>query len=201
MILVHASPTTLARHRRANLGVLTSPRRLYTNVGGWIWAADNDAYSDWDADRYARMLDTIRGMPTAPLWVTAPDVVGDWEATYERFVLWAPWLRGLPIAYVLQDGQPYERVPWERIAAVFVGGTSEWKMSFAAATLVGYAHEAGKLVHMGRVNGNQRLRYARALGCDSVDGTSFSWFRDRWLDEFLQRAAAPPQLMLEADGV
>lgn len=201
MLLVHASPTTLGRHRRPNLGVLSSPRRLYTNVAGWQWAADNDAYSDWDAERYARMLDTIRQIPVPPLWVTAPDVVGDWEQTYDRFVLWAPWLRGLPAAYVAQDGQPPDRVPWHRIAALFVGGTDLFKMGDDAAGLVDEAKSRGLWVHMGRVNGNQRLRYAAALGCDSVDGTSFSWFRDRWLDEFLQRAAAPTQLMLGADGV
>ena len=49
---------------------------------------------------------------------------------------------------------------------------------------------------MGRVNSHQRLRYARAIGCDSVDGTSFSWFRDRWLGAFLEHAAQPPQGML-----
>lgn len=197
MLLVHASPTTLERHRHPNLGVLCSPRRVYTNVDGWPWAADNDAYSDWDAERYAAMLDTIRGIETPPLWVTAPDVVGDWEQTYERFVLWASWLKGLPIAYVIQDGQPIDRMPWGRIQALFIGGSDEFKMGDQAAELVDEAKSRGLWVHMGRVNGNQRLRYAAALGCDSVDGTSFSWFRDRWLDEFVQRAAAPPQLMLE----
>jgi hypothetical protein len=47
---------------------------------------------------------------------------------------------------------------------------------------------------MGRVNGHQRLRYAKAIGCDSVDGTSFSWFKDRWLADFLDHAAGPTQL-------
>lgn len=199
MILVHASPTTLGRHRRPNLGVLSSPRRVYMNVGGWRWAADNDAYSDWDAERYARMLDTIRGIPVPPLWVTAPDVVGDWEQTYDRFVLWAPWLHGLPVAYVAQDGQPADRVPWGRIQALFVGGTTGFKMGSDAALLAREAKRCGLWLHMGRVNSNRRLRYAAALGCDSVDGTKLSWYRDTYLDDFLARASAPPQLLLE-DG-
>jgi len=38
---------------------------------------------------------------------------------------------------------------------------------------------------MGRVNSYQRVRYARSLGCDSVDGTQFSWFRDAKLPAHL----------------
>ena len=52
---------------------------------------------------------------------------------------------------------------------------------------------------MGRVNTHQRVRYAKAVGCDSIDGTGFSRFRDRWLPDFLAHAAAPaqPTLVLE----
>ena len=49
---------------------------------------------------------------------------------------------------------------------------------------------------MGRVNGHQRVRYAKAIGCDSIDGTSLSWFKDRYLKEFLDHAAQPAQGML-----
>jgi hypothetical protein len=143
------------------------------------------------------MLDEIRDLPGG-LFVTAPDVVGNAQRTRILFDWWCDRIAASrkPVGYVLQDGQLAERVPWTRIGAVFVGGTTEFKMGEAARELVYEARGRGLWVHMGRVNSHQRLRYAKAIGCDSVDGTSFSWFRDRWLREFLDHAAAPTQGLL-----
>jgi hypothetical protein len=198
MVLVHSAPTTLAAHRHPALGVLSSPRRYYLDVEGWRWAADNDAFSAWDADRYRRMIGEIAGVPGC-LFVTAPDVVGYWEDTRDLYDQWRPELDALnlPIGYVIQDGQPRDWVPWGEIAALFVGGSTEWKMSDEARHLVADANRLGIWTHMGRVNGHRRVRYAKAIGCDSFDGTSLSWFRDRWLDEFVYHAAAETQLMIE----
>jgi hypothetical protein len=198
ILLVHNSPATLAAHRHPSLGVLSSPRRFYRDVEGWSWAADNDAYSDWDEARYLAMLGEAARLDGC-LFVTAPDVVGDWEDTFDLFELWQPALAELelPVGYVIQDGQPADWVPWDRLAALFVGGGDEFKMGERARALVREANLRGLWTHMGRVNGHRRLRYAKAIGCDSVDGTSLSWFRDRWLDVFLDHAAQPPQLLLE----
>lgn len=182
MILVHASPRTLEPYRTQNLGVLGSPRRYYKQTEGietWAWAADNDAFSKWDADRYRKMLDGIWGLKGC-LFVTAPDTVGDAPRTLEQFEEWYDELAAVlqPIALVAQDGLEPELVPWERIDSLFIGGTTEFKMGAAAATLVKEARTRGKWIHMGRVNSYERSRYARWIGCDSIDGTSFSWFRD-----------------------
>jgi hypothetical protein len=189
MILVHASPKTLAPYRTQNLGVLSSPRRFYRASEGieeWTWAADNDAYSKWDEGRYRHMLDSIYGLRGC-LFVTAPDVVGDATETLRRFEDWydelvAAWQ---PIALVGQDGLRSEDVPWQRFDAFFVGGSTEWKMGAQAARLVREAKDRGKWVHMGRVNSYERTRYAEWLGCDSIDGTQFSWFRDAKLPAYL----------------
>jgi hypothetical protein len=101
-----------------------------------------------------------------------------------------------PLALVAQDGLTTDRVPWRQIDALFIGGTTEFKMGDTARELVAEAQRHGKWVHMGRVNGHRRIRYAKAIGCDSFDGTSLSWFRDRWLLEYLSHAAAPTQLMM-----
>ena len=183
MILVHASPKTLEPYRTENLGVLCSPRRVYgKEMDGWPWAADNDAYSKWDAGRYRDMLGRIRRREGC-MFVTAPDVVGDARETLRRFWEWRDELDGLPIALVGQDG--LEDPPWEAFQAFFVGGTTEWKLGQQAARLVQEANERGKWVHMGRVNSYERGRYARWLGCDSIDGTQFSWFRDAKLPTYL----------------
>jgi hypothetical protein len=185
--LVHAAPSTLERYRRSNLGVLCSPRRFYRDVEGWRWAADNDAYSDWSEARFRRMLGALRGLPGC-LFVTAPDVVGDAEATNFLFYEWLPKMRvcGQPVAYVTQDG--LHEPPWGEFEALFIGGSDEWKMGEANRALVVEAKRRGLWVHMGRVNGHQRIRYAKAIGCDSFDGTSMSWFRDRWLNEYAAHA-------------
>lgn len=195
MILVHASPTTLAPYRTENLGVLCSPRRVYGGeMDGWPWAADNDAYSKWDEGRYRDMLERIRGRAGC-LFVTAPDVVGDWMATDRLYGQWRDELDGLPVAYVAQDGLQGQHVPWRDITALFVGGTTDWKLGEQAARLIREAKARGKWAHMGRVNSFERTRYARWLGCDSIDGTQFSWFRDAKLPPALN---ALRQLTLDA---
>ena len=40
-------------------------------------------------------------------------------------------------------------------------------------------------VHMGRVNSQRRLRYAHAIGCDSVDGTYLTYAPDQNLRRLL----------------
>lgn len=185
MILVHASPKTLAPYRTENLGVLCSPRRVYGDeMTGWLWAADNDAFSKWDEGRYRAMLERIRGRD-GMLFVTAPDVVGDWHATDRLYGEWRHDLEGFPVAYVAQDGLQGQHVPWRNITALFIGGTTEWKMGAQAARLIREAKSRGKWVHMGRVNSYERMRYAQWLGCDSIDGTQFSWFRDTKLPAYL----------------
>jgi hypothetical protein len=198
MILVHSSPRTLEPYRSKHLGVLCSPRRVYNaEMESWRWAADNDAYSAWDAERYKRMLDQLWGRRGC-LFITAPDVVGDANRTRELYEDWADELSAVlqPIAYVVQDGLNPRDIPWAAIDALFIGGTTEFKMGELAAETARLARKWGKWVHMGRVNGHRRVRYAKALGVDSIDGTSLSWFRDTYLPEFLHHAAAPTQLMM-----
>lgn len=185
MILVHASPKTLAPYRTENLGVLCSPRCVYADdIQEWPWAADNDAYLKWDRDKYRAMLERIRGRKGC-LFVTAPDVVGDAKVTIERFFQWRDELAELPVALVGQDGLESSKTPWDLFGTFFVGGTTEWKMGDQAASLIREAKDRGKWVHMGRVNSYERSRYAQWLGCDSIDGTQFSWFRDTKLPAHL----------------
>ena len=115
--------------------------------------------------------------------------MGNARATLRRFRVWGPIIQGhgFPVALVLQDGQESLPVPWSDLDAVFVGGTTAWKLGYAAHTLVQEATQRGKLVHMGRVNSLVRMRLAARWGCDSVDGSGFSRWRKliepgvRWL--------------------
>ncbi|MDE0683557.1 MAG: hypothetical protein OXI63_11625 [Candidatus Poribacteria bacterium] len=136
-------------------------------------AIDNCAYSGFKSNRYQALINKI----DVPIeWIAAPDVVGDAETTSILFKYWYPELEGLPLAYVAQDGAERLSLPWSQFRCLFIGGTTEWKLSPAAAYLARKAKRFGKLVHMGRVNSDMRLRYAYDLGCDSVDGTGYQRF-------------------------
>lgn len=80
---------------------------------------------------------------------------------------------GYPVALVAQDGieamgNLAEQV--EACDALFLGGSTAWKLSMAAETVCRVARNAGKWVHMGRCNSLLRFERARAMGCQSVDG-------------------------------
>lgn len=182
-ILVNCLKSTLAECGPSSaLGHLLSPRAGDTlptlQRYGLHWAADNDAFSGFDPIRYARFVDRVRAYPNCQ-WMAVPDVVADAEGTLQSFSYWAPKLikRGLPIAIVLQDGMTPSQIPWRSIDAVFIGGSTDFKMSGAAFRLVEAAHKRNLLVHMGRVNSLRRLHYAWAIGCHTVDGTGYSWFK------------------------
>lgn len=166
-----------------DLGILLTPRagnRVDVALElGIPWAADNSAFSGFDEAKFLRMLDRIAGKPGC-LWVAAPDVVADADATLHLYERWELVIRrhGLPVGLVLQDGQEELEVPWDRCDAVFVGGSTDWKLGPHVRRLVAEAKACGKLAHMGRVNSRKRIRYAVEIGCDSCDGSGFS----RWPD-------------------
>jgi hypothetical protein len=76
-------------------------------------------------------------------------------------------------------------VPWDEFDVLFIGGTTEWKESAHAARLAAEAKARGKGVHMGRVNGGRRYRYAADIGCDSADGTYLTYGPDKLLPNVL----------------
>lgn len=157
------------------------------------WAADNAAFSRFDADAYRSMLARIHGR-LGCLFVTAPDVVGDATATLACWAVWEPVLRShaLPAAFVLQDGITPAGVPWETCAAVFIGGTTAFKLGPEARACVAEAKRRSKWVHMGRVNSERRLRYAQSIGVDSVDGSGFARFPDAMFPLFARVSRIAP---------
>jgi hypothetical protein len=176
MILL-ASGNTLAKRHGAEpwIGQLITPDSRQRIVVP-RWAADNAAFTAFDPLAYRRMVEAIALHPVPPIFVTVPDTVGNAADTRHRFAYWYAYLRpfALPLGYVLQDGERAEWVPWPLIAAVFVGGTTAFKVGATARALVREAHDRGRWVHMGRVNTVRRIHYAQQIGCDSIDGSGFS---------------------------
>jgi len=172
-----------------NLGSLIVPasgNRL--PLEGVEWAADNGAFKAFDEKRYLVMLKRISGHPGCR-FVTAPDVVADAEATLSLLEKWGPIIReeyGLPVALVLQNELTVDDVPWDRIDATFIGGTTAYKLGPDAARITAEANRRGLWTHMGRVNTFRRIAYAMAIGCKSVDGTKYS----RWAKTYTADALA-----------
>lgn len=171
------------RHTPTRWGWLITPRRsmsrtLHT-IPGARWAADNECFTlgkDFDPYRYLRFLWRNVHIANQCLFATAPDVVGDAATTLARS---GPWLRvirdlGMPAALVAQDGLEALPVPWGEFDALFIGGSTEWKLSGEARYLIAEAKKRSKWVHVGRVNSQKRLAYCIKLGVDSVDGTEWA---------------------------
>ena len=189
LILVSGATRTVNRIKgHENLGVLTTPQNWNSLPADITWAADNAAYSNWDEKKFIKMLVKISKHNHKPIFVASPDVVCDALETDRLLLKWQPIIKkhGLPVALVLQNGQEKYGVPWTKIDAIFIGGDDEFKLGRYVRYVVGSAKEKGKWVHMGRVNSIKRMLYARRIGCDSIDGTSFSMFPDTYIPKYLR---------------
>jgi hypothetical protein len=195
------------------IGLMIQPGNSYhLKVGRYpFWAADNGAFTraagGFSEERFTAMLDRphLQEAAASCLFVVAPDVlrvladgtvIGDALATVIRFHEWEPRIRhrGFPVALVAQDGfealidKPI--VPWHRVDCLFIGGSTEWKLSEGARICIVEAKRRGKLTHMGRVNSFSRLARASEMLCDTADGT-FLMFAPKtnlprlltWLDQ------------------
>lgn len=186
LILVHTAHPQAVAHSGDGFGRLVSPRHYGritdTADAGIPWAADNDAFLAWDDRRYTNMLRAVTNLPGCR-FVVAPDVVAHSWWTVALFWQWLPSIAatGQTPAFVIQDGQDAAEVPWDEIGALFVGGTTAYKLGPDAERLGREAKRRGLWLHIGRVNSRKRYDYARAVGADSIDGTTFSMFRDTYL--------------------
>ena len=174
-------PVVLRSGVRADLDgcghLLTPQTGSFLKCARGVWACDNDCFNAFQPDRYVRMLAAVRDVRGCK-FVALPDVVTDWESTRRLFAEWLPVVRAytLPAAIVLQDGCVATDVPWNEAAAIFIGGSTEFKLSTTTASIAGSGRARGKWVHMGRVNSAIRFHYATSIGCHSIDGSTFSWF-------------------------
>jgi hypothetical protein len=184
--MVSGATTVVKAH--PNVGVLVVPRAGNDPDAlplDRVWAMDNGAFSGLDVPMFLRMLRRFSGREGCK-FVTAPDVVGNATETAEMFKDWEPLihLKGFPVAFVGQDGLNLADVPWDSCEAIFVGGTTIWKLGRTARDLVAYAKARGKWAHMGRVNSHKRIVYAKTIGCDSIDGTKWSRWSQRWIPTY-----------------
>jgi len=159
-------------------GILTTPGHKGVPVGikaGMDWAADNQAFTGFDPGRFFPWLKTMVPYCSTCLFVPVPDVVGDAAATIENFYRWCSRLCGWSLAFVGQDGQEEIDFPTElKWDTLFIGGSTEWKVSQAAVSVIERAQALGKNIHIGRVNWHKRYKHFRRLAGSehfTCDGT------------------------------
>lgn len=171
------------------LGQIVTPAAGNRLEAGRDWIADNAVFAGrYPGDGpFLAWLAARQHLAAACRFVVAPDVVCDAAATLARSAPMLPRIRalGFPVALVAQNGLEDMEVPWGSFDALFIGGDDTWKLGPAAAALAAEARRRGKWVHMGRVNSQERLRYARHIGCDSVDGTYLAFGPDKNLPRLL----------------
>lgn len=178
-----------------NVGWMLQPWKGNHPMHHRWWGADNgrfaapDAYTD---EKYIGWLTKLLPYGHRCLFATAPDVVCDPVATWELSEPLLPVIRsiGYPAALVAQDGIENAAIVWESFDCLFIGGSTEWKLSEGAYALMREAKHRGKWVHMGRVNSFRRLVAASLSSVDSTDGTFLAFGPDRnlprlvsWMEE------------------
>jgi hypothetical protein len=160
-------------------GVLTSPGHRGIPAGlpaGLAWGGDNQAYSGrFRAELFLAWLDIVSKYRETCLFVACPDLYGDAAGTMRLYFEWADRIRarGLPAALVAQDGQELAELP-AGLDALFVGGSTAWKVSQAAGGVIRRAQQQGAHVHIGRVNWWKRYQhFAEMPGSErwTCDGT------------------------------
>lgn len=140
------------------------------------FAIDNGAFAGFKPGEFKGLLLREKDAIEHCRFVAVPDVVGSARRTLEVFEHWKYKLGTWPLALVAQDGQEDLDIPWAQIAAIFVGGTTKFKLSNHAGDIIKAARAIGKWVHVGRVNTPGRFEYFEELGADSIDGTGLSQY-------------------------
>lgn len=172
-----SDPDVIAAMSRGEIGLLLTPndRRRSAHSPWFTWAADNGCFSpkNWTTERWWSWLVSERGNRATCLFATAPDVVGNADETMAQSQPWLCRIReiGFRAALVAQDGIESLPIKWDSFDVLFLGGSTEWKLSSHAFHLSHEAARRGKGVHMGRVNSGRRWQTASTFGCTSADGT------------------------------
>lgn len=168
---------------------LRTPATGYARVNGVNWVMDNGSFSNFDEAAFMRMA-CVAISDNYCKWFAMPDVVGDHSETIRLFSMYKSLLEKMWIpkpdlskkmAFVIQDGASVATIPWAEITAVFLGGTTKFKLSRLAWIILEEAKKRGKWVHVGRVNTPPRINYFHGIA-DSIDGSGIAMY-DHMLDD------------------
>jgi hypothetical protein len=140
---------------------------------------DNGAFRDWRAgrpfgcNRWARDMRSLDYTGIVPDFVVVPDIVAGGVESLAFSEFWRDVVpERFPAYLAVQDGMTAADVEphLARYDGIFVGGSLGWKLA-TSAEWVRLAHARGLRCHVGRVGVPARVRWARALGVDSIDSS------------------------------
>ena len=180
------------------LGQLLTPLTRYSCWDG-LFAIDNGAFSGFRREDFQSLLAREEPNKQRCKFVCVPDIVGNGRRTLELWKHRHDWVRGWPLALVLQNGAEDLEIPWDELQAVFIGGIDPWKESAASADLIKTAKTLGKWVHIGRVNTSKRFKHFLELGADSCDGSGIARY-DHMLVNIHRTMTQNPQPTLFDEG-
>jgi hypothetical protein len=176
-IMLDCSPAKIEEYSKRynyNFGQLRTPLTAY-GLSDKVYGLDNGCFSKFDKKTWRRLVSEAKGqdLEYQPKFVCSPDIVGDARRTLELFDQFYDEISPLPVCLVLQDGIGNFNIDWNRVDAVFVGGSDAFKVSSEAFNACKAAKMLGKWVHVGRVNTAQRVSNWMGLA-DSIDGSGIS---------------------------
>jgi hypothetical protein len=175
-----SNPAVIALHR-PDIGLMIQPGNSYhLQIDRYpAFAGDCGAYGGrFNETRWLTMLDAAAVHQEKCLFIVCPDrfdpddVENNHRLTVEQWHRYKHqiWDRGLPAAFVAQNGCTPDDVPADT-DAVFIGGDTHYKLSEVAWAVIATAKAHGKWAHVGRVNSMQRIRACSLSQADSADGT------------------------------
>jgi len=193
--LIDKSPKDVERklelHPAIVAGQLLTPLTRYKNAKK-KYAIDNGAYSGFDHKAFMSLLEREKESKELCLFVTVPDIVGSARRTLEIWKYRHSIVKHWPLALVMQDGMEDMEIPWDDLAAVFIGGCDPWKDSKAAVDIVKTAKTLQKHSHVGRVNTLKRYKLFAEAGADTCDGSGVAMY-DHMLDDIAKGLARNPE--------
>lgn len=151
-------------------GQLLTPLTRYRR-GHDVYAIDNGAFSNFNEKGFVSLLRREQQVRDNALFVCVPDKVGCHKTTLKLYMELGHLCEGWKKAFVAQDG--YDGMP-DDAHALFIGGTDSFKNSQDALHAVECALDAGKHVHIGRVNGPDRFIRFHNVGAHTCDGSGVS---------------------------
>lgn len=185
-VILYATGTgtrrNLAAMRDHGFGLLLTPDRPEMRDGFDRYAIDNGAWGAHQrGERWMpqRWLALVRVHGHGADWCVLPDIVCGGSRSLALSCWWLPRVFSLSPRWLIavQDGMEPEtvsRLLGPRVG-VFVGGSTEWKLSSMEA----WGHvcrESGAWLHVGRVNSAKRIATCSLSGAHSCDGTSATRF-------------------------
>lgn len=148
---------------------------------GLSWFLDNGAWScyinkkEFDSRAFEDAIIKVEKSTNKPDFVVVPDIVAGGMKSLFFSLGWIHKIpAGIPSYLAVQDGMNTRDVLeyLDLFDGIFVGGTLDWKMK-TAKTWCDIAHSQNKKCHIGRVGTFKRLVWAKSIGADSVDSSTF----------------------------